>query len=149
MLIKDLDDGGIELISKIDRNPKDTKRFVVSEKGGEAVTRVFPLANYHFALANGSKEAMSMVRAVPLSGRTHQIRVHLKALGFPIVGDWLYGGRKHYRWVKEKLDRQFLHAKTLSLTKPDGQKLTFQSSLPNDLETFLSFLRKVRKEDFL
>lgn len=67
------------------------------------------------------------------TGRTHQIRVHLSYLGWPIVGDRLYGGEK----VGE-LERQFLHAKRISFVHPgSGKVVEFESPLPQDLNNLL------------
>lgn len=72
-----------------------------------------------------------------LTGRTHQIRVHLLAYGYPVVGDKLYINRK----IKPaKLDRIFLHAKYLSFVDLQGEKREFESELPKELSSFLKTL---------
>ncbi len=72
---------------------------------------------------------------IPKTGRTHQIRVHLSALGYPIVGDALYGGKD------PRLERQFLHAHLLGIRLPGtGEYMEFTSPLPADLKAFLSQL---------
>lgn len=68
------------------------------------------------------------------TGRTHQIRVHLKALGHPLVGDTLYGGKTS---KIEGLHRQFLHAKKIEVRLPDGTWIEAESELPQDLKKFL------------
>jgi 23S rRNA pseudouridine1911/1915/1917 synthase len=71
----------------------------------------------------------------PVTGRTHQIRVHMAAAGHPIVSDPLYGRRKEPR----EFPRLFLHAHTLSFIHPStGERLTFASPLPPDLEAVLA-----------
>lgn len=87
----------------------------------------------------------TLVLCKPLTGRTHQIRVHLKYLGFPIVGDSKYGGRKvvrlDHRWCK----RQFLHAAKLEFTHPQtGKRMEFESTLSEDLQESLSFLEELK-----
>lgn len=72
----------------------------------------------------------------PKTGRMHQIRVHLKALGFPVVGDKKYFYKK-YRGLEPQLSRQFLHAGNLKITLPNGAKTGFNSELPEDLNNFL------------
>ena len=73
----------------------------------------------------------------PVTGRTHQIRVHLAASGHPIVGDTRYGRKK----IKIRCPRLFLHAYRLSFSHPQtGRKVEFSSSLPEDLEKFLGKL---------
>jgi len=77
------------------------------------------------------------------SGRTHQIRVHLKYLNHPIFADELYGGRKTARNDRKVLSRLFLHAAKLSFTQPTtGVLLSFESALPPDLAEFLKSLNK-------
>lgn len=70
-----------------------------------------------------------------LTGRTHQIRVHLLAYGHPIVGDPLYGKKPN-----KELGRIFLHANHLSFTGPDAQEYAFESPLPEALASFLESL---------
>jgi len=71
------------------------------------------------------------------TGRTHQIRVHLFALGYPVVGDKLYRSKK----IKEPmLPRLFLHASKVIFTDLEGKRRELQSSLPEDLKFFLSSL---------
>jgi 23S rRNA pseudouridine1911/1915/1917 synthase len=70
----------------------------------------------------------------PVTGRTHQIRVHMAAAGHPIVGDPMYGRKKEPR----EFPRTFLHAHTLSFVHPGtGERLTFASPLPADLEAVI------------
>jgi len=68
----------------------------------------------------------SLLELSPTTGRTHQLRVHLKYLGHPIVGDTVYGG--------EKAERLFLHAKKLEITLPGGRRTTFEAPLPKEFE---------------
>jgi len=83
-------------------------------------------------------ENHSLIEIHPLTGRTHQIRVHLSYIGIPVVGDTLYGRRR----PSIELGRFFLHAKTLSVKLP-GERVpqTFEASLPEDLENVLTTLR--------
>ena len=78
----------------------------------------------------------SLVRVKPVTGRTHQIRVHMAFTGHPVAGDGQYGGHAH-----PGLPRQFLHAARLGFTQPtSGEWLQFESPLPVDLATFLADL---------
>ena len=85
------------------------------------------------------------------TGRTHQIRVHLSAIGHPIVGDSLYGG-VHRRVpgdirAVQRLSRPFLHAIRIAFTHPrDGRRLEFIAPLPDDLEAVLDDLPGWREE---
>ncbi len=79
------------------------------------------------------------IEAKPISGRTHQIRVHFSFIGHPVVGDRLYGSSKSPNGLR----RQFLHATELSFDSPlDGKRMTFHSALPPDLEECLNWLRQ-------
>jgi 23S rRNA pseudouridine1911/1915/1917 synthase len=93
-----------------------------------------------------------------LTGRTHQIRVHLQHFGHPVVGDPTYGGRKrsalvdvvkkHLSRIDDVLaliDRQALHAAVLGFEHPKtGKHLEFSSPLPRDMEGLLDFLKTMR-----
>jgi 23S rRNA pseudouridine1911/1915/1917 synthase len=81
----------------------------------------------------------SLLRVVIHTGRTHQIRVHMKAIGHPIIGDILYGGKLEAQDTNP-LSRQFLHAHKMSFTYK-GEEYSFISDLPLDLQDILSKLR--------
>lgn len=83
----------------------------------------------------------SLIRCFPLTGRTHQIRVHLKHLNLPMVADSRYGGRKTSRLDHRWCPRQFLHAANLEFYHPQTlAKVSFEAPLPDDLKTALSHL---------
>jgi 23S rRNA pseudouridine1911/1915/1917 synthase len=78
----------------------------------------------------------------PVTGRTHQIRVHLAAAGHPVAGDALYGRKK----TAKKFPRLFLHAHTISFIHPrTGERLTFASELPPDLQAVLEKLSNIER----
>jgi 23S rRNA pseudouridine1911/1915/1917 synthase len=97
----------------IERNPKKPQTFRVGINGKSAVT-AYKLIK--------QTDRYTMLELKPTTGRTHQLRVHLKQLGHSIVGDPLYGG--------EKAERMFLHAFELELTLPNKQRKIFKSRLP-------------------
>jgi 23S rRNA pseudouridine1911/1915/1917 synthase len=75
------------------------------------------------------------------TGRTHQIRVHMKSLGHPLVGDTVYGGRRLVADGIAPFGRQALHAARLALLHPrGGQPVRFESPLPRDLKLLLDAL---------
>lgn len=112
----------------IARDPGHRKRMAVVPTGRHAATRYTVLEAY---------DGCSLVEARPVTGRTHQIRVHLASIGHPLVGDPVYGRRR-----VRGLDRQFLHASYLGLTHPvSGERLSFESPLPEDLKTVLEEIR--------
>jgi 23S rRNA pseudouridine1911/1915/1917 synthase len=86
------------------------------------------------------------------TGRTHQIRVHLSAIGHPVVGDATYGGVKA-RVAQDlrpllRLDRPFLHAARLAFTHPtDGRAMAFEAPLPEDLQAVIDELRALQGEE--
>lgn len=83
----------------------------------------------------------TLLLCYPLTGRTHQIRVHLKYIGHPIVGDDKYAGRKMLRLDHRWCQRQFLHAAKLEFTHPVSEKsMSFESHLPEDLDQVMSEL---------
>lgn len=95
-------------------------------------------ARTHFeVLETCARESLLAVRLE--TGRTHQIRVHMQAIGHPVVGDPAYGGAVRYG-----LERQFLHSRRLGFTHPyTGEALAFESPLPPDLD---SALRQARSD---
>ena len=77
-------------------------------------------------------EKFSLLEAEPLTGRTHQIRVHLNSIGHPIVGDRLYGRKNPLN-----ISRQFLHADSIEFALPNGSKLKVGADLPEELNSIL------------
>ncbi len=145
----------------IDRNPKNREKFVVLEGGKEAVTDYEPIKQ--LTIDNGQLKSIfagfnkiqmrklntiryslfTLVACRPKTGRTHQIRVHLKYINAPIVADEKYVGRKTFRLDKRWCPRMFLHAKKIGFYHPDsGEWMELESELPDDLEKALSFLSK-------
>jgi len=110
------------------------RRVSVEDEGRESHT-VFELAR-----ACG---AYSLLRAQLKTGRTHQIRVHLAHLGFPIVGDDKYGDFElNKRLAKQGMKRMFLHAWKLAFVHPlTGDRLRLEAPLPQELENFISTLK--------
>jgi len=84
----------------------------------------------------------SLIKAKIITGRTHQIRVHFRSIGYPVVGDELYGNRKMNAFAnKHGLHRQFLHAAELKFEMPDGTVVHVKKELPDDLKKFLDFIQ--------
>ncbi len=107
----------------IGRSTGDRKRMAVVKEGREARTR-YQVIKY--------LDGYTLLEVMPETGRTHQIRVHLSAIGYPIVGDAVYGVKSPH------LSRQFLHAHKLGFKLPStGDFVEFQSPLPDDLEKAL------------
>jgi len=107
----------------IGRDPSNRKRMAVVTLGREARTE------YQVIKYTGN---YTLLEVVPETGRTHQIRVHLSAIGYPVVGDVVYGVKSAH------LSRQFLHACQLGFKLPStGEYVEFKSELPPDLEQAL------------
>ena len=85
-----------------------------------------------------SFEKFTLLDVSPKTGRTHQIRVHLKSLNCPVAGDPVYTPKG---WQKPKdLNRLFLHAYKIEFSTPDGKKLTVEADLPEELQKVLNML---------
>jgi len=106
------------------------RRMAVEEEGKASATQFVPRAVYRDA---------SLMEARPVTGRTHQIRVHAAYIGHPIAGDTKYGEREFNREMRHRgLRRLFLHAHELSLTHPaSGHPIQIQAPLPEVLEKVL------------
>lgn len=112
----------------IGRDLRRRKRMAVLHGGREAVTE-YQVRDY--------LDGYTLVEAMPRTGRTHQVRVHLAFLGHPVVGDPVYGFRKK----RLELGRQFLHSHILGFQAPSSQYLEFEAPLPEELERVLEGLR--------
>jgi len=82
--------------------------------------------------AAGDKERYALLKVNPLTGRTHQIRVHLASIGHPIVGDALYGGKSSRRSAAAVPQRLMLHAAAISFSDDDGNRFEFEIPLSPD-----------------
>jgi len=120
-------DGLIE--APIGRDPRERKRMGIVRDGRPSATR------YH---VTETFEDNALLDVHPLTGRTHQIRVHLAWIGHPVVGDAVYGRQKQ----RIALERHFLHAASLTVRSPSGAgDLTFTAPLPEELVGVLAQLR--------
>ena len=121
------DEGTID--APLGRNPQDRKKQAVVKGGRHAVT--------HFKVVKWY-DNFTLVKCILETGRTHQIRVHMKYIGHPLVGDPLYGPRK----VIGK-DGQFLHAALLGFKHPrTGEEMVFEAPLPENFQKMLDKLDK-------
>ena len=101
----------------ISRNPQAPSTFRVDPNGKSAVTKYEVLAR---------NDKYSLVKLEPKTGRTHQLRVHMKYLSTPILGDKVYG---------KSADRLYLHASFLEITIPNGNRVTFSTPIPDEFLT--------------
>jgi 23S rRNA pseudouridine1911/1915/1917 synthase len=130
---------GRRILEPIGRDPSNRKKMSARARHSrQAVTRI---------VRTERLKTLTLAQIAIHTGRTHQIRVHLSAIGHPIVGDSLYGG-VHRRVPGDlravtHLDRPFLHAARLVFQHPaDGRRMEFTSALPDDLQSVLDELRE-------
>ncbi len=120
-------DGEGVIDAPIGRDPNHRKRMAIVKRGRASKTR--------YVVVRRMDDA-TLAEVFPVTGRTHQIRVHFASLGHPLVGDSLYGGKS------DLLERQFLHAHLLGFEHPlSGERVEFRSMLPEDLREVLEGIR--------
>lgn len=83
----------------------------------------------------------TLLRVLPKTGRMHQIRAHLAAVGHPVVGDKIYNGKKAQKQGSKETQRLFLHASKLEFFDPDAKARKFESPLPPELQQVLEKMR--------
>jgi 23S rRNA pseudouridine1911/1915/1917 synthase len=117
--------GRIIVTNYLGRNPGNRKKIAVmnEQKGRLAVTEIKLLK-----VTEIDNQLYSLVEVKPKTGRTHQIRVHLTSLGFPVLGDKIYG--------KANYSRLMLHAWKLKLLSPQGKELQLEAKLPEEFRIF-------------
>jgi 23S rRNA pseudouridine1911/1915/1917 synthase len=133
---------GGDIDAPIGRHPQQRTRMAVNVRGKSAISRYRVKARYR---------AHTLVDVRLQSGRTHQIRVHMAHIGFPIVGDPLYGGRsrvppdcgEELRQVLRAFRRQALHAVGLGLIHPAfGEHMSWTAPMPNDMRQLIGALQQ-------
>ncbi len=130
----------------------------------EAITNYRVIKNFQFSIFppmadpakrdNFQLEDFSLVEVEPMTGRTHQIRVHMASIGHPILGDGLYGSAAskrsmtgfdpsiEFRAGKLTASRLMLHAASLEFTRSDGSRIKFEAALPEDYQKVLDLLEE-------
>ena len=141
--------GGGRVDVPIGRHPTSRTRMAVLRPGREAGSR-YREAISHYSLVQRFA-GHSHVEVALETGRTHQIRVHMTHLGYPLIGDAVYGGRlrlsagssAELSTVLREFPRQALHALRLSFIHPSsGEVVEWESSLPEDMQQLLSALQR-------
>ena len=136
------------IVAPLGRDPRNRKRQAVilgdsdgSRTARAAATEYKVLARYTVPLHNDlGRGNFTLVQAQPITGRTHQIRIHFAWLGHPLVGDPIYGLRRQ----RLNSPRLFLHAASLAFTLPStGQWVEFNAPLPSELQDVLQHLVQV------
>lgn len=120
-----------------DRYVRERQAIRKIENGGKAAVTMYQVERV-FELASG--ERFSLVRMKPKTGRTHQLRVHMAAIGLPMVGDTMYGGRV-FESGDFRFERQALHAREITFTHPGTlETMTLQAPLPADMKELMERL---------
>ncbi|MGU9957412.1 MAG: 23S rRNA pseudouridine(1911/1915/1917) synthase RluD [Arenicellales bacterium WSBS_2016_MAG_OTU3] len=130
----------------IARHPRDRLRMAVTAKGKNAIT--------HYRVAEKFR-AHTQIKISLETGRTHQVRVHMAHINFPLVGDPVYGGRlkipagatDELRDTLKTFKRQALHAARLSFAHPvSGEIVCFEQAIPEDMQNLISALQADSKQ---
>lgn len=125
-----------EIEATVGRLPWRRDRFGVISGGRESKTLYKPLKEY-----KKDGEDFTLVEFKPVTGRTHQIRIHAKHIHHPLVADDFYAGRKRSRADSKWCPRLFLHAAKISFLHPKtGKRVEYEAPLPDDLKAALSSL---------
>jgi len=126
--------GRIEAPIERDRHIRTRMAVGLRGQGKMAVSEYFEVERFN---------QHTLVEVLPITGRTHQIRVHLNYIGTPVAGDTIYGHRK----PSIDMGRFFLHAKSLAVKLPGDRALrTFEAPLPGDLDEVLQTLRRNERQ---
>lgn len=129
-----------EIKVSVGRLPWNRKRFGVVAGGREAVTK-YRVLSVKYLVSGKERKPLTLLELYPETGRTHQIRVHLKYINHPVFADPFYAGRKTSRNDRKLLSRMFLHASKISFNSPKtGDLVSFESPLPEELKHFLQTL---------
>lgn len=127
-----------EISAPVGRLPWNRERFGILPGGKPAITNYRVIQTGMFAF-NKEKTEISSVEVSPQTGRTHQIRVHLKYINHPIVGDWQYAGRKTARRDRQWAPRVMLHAWKISFDHPvTHSRVDVEAPIPDDMNTIIS-----------
>jgi 23S rRNA pseudouridine1911/1915/1917 synthase len=129
-----------DIRAAIARHPTHRKRMAAGDKGREAHTSYSVVERLRL---------VTLIEAGLHTGRTHQIRVHFQHIGFPIVGDLVYGKRQNARLAEAtgcEVNRQMLHASRIILNHPrTGKRVKFEAPLPKDFKAALKCFRAAAK----
>ncbi len=115
------------------------KRTVFAGKMPRAAVTEYETVAHYFYAHGKHRDELTLVKVMPKTGRTHQIRVHMSAIGHEVYGDKLYGKKRDTL----ELNRHFLHAAELEFKLPSGTKLLVDAPLPSELESILGQLERV------
>ncbi|MFC1621787.1 RluA family pseudouridine synthase [Patescibacteria group bacterium] len=128
VVIGEFTDAKVRVEAPIKRSPKNRLKMGIDPSGREAVTNIELEKNFE-----KEGEKFTLLRVYPETGRTHQIRVHLAALKFPIVGDKIYSTSNNMAQLSGIFDRLMLHSKAISFVHPDKKEpVNFEAPIPKE-----------------
>lgn len=132
-----------EVVLPLKRSLYDRKKWQVHYEGKKAVTAWRVTERFTYPGHEQWKDALTLLRLNLKTGRTHQIRVHLSFLGWPIFSDFKYLNRKFSKEDRKYLSHHFLHAEQIGFGTFGGEKIIIKAPLPEDCQKFLSSLSEI------
>ena len=127
-----------EIRAPVGRLPWNRERFGIVPGGKAAVTK-YRVERSWFIVHGKNREEISLVELYPETGRTHQIRVHMKYIHHPLLGDYLYAGRKTARADRQSVLRVMLHAWKISFMHPsEPRRVDVVAPIPDDMNTIIN-----------
>lgn len=130
-----------KIVTQIGRHVTERKKMSVHARNGRKAITEYCLDGV-YVNPSENKQFFSLLSVRLHTGRTHQIRVHMKHIGHPVVGDRIYAGRKFIKMFQEA-PRQLLHANSLKFVDSSGVERCFKADLPLDFNEYLNNLEKV------
>jgi len=131
VLIKGIIDHKGVIDAPIGRNPIRRQDMSVNKHGKHATTEFEPLEIFH-------NQNCTLLEITMKTGRTHQIRVHLASIGYPVIGDTKYGDKKTNQFFESiGLERQFLHAEQITFLNTKNKKVSYKAPITNDLKEII------------
>lgn len=123
-------------LKKIAVKPSFAKAMAGKKEGKKSASKISErAAKTYYKVIKTFNDKFALLEVEPKTGRTHQIRVHLASIGYPIIGDTLYGSK-----IKLPKHRHFLHAYYLKFILPKNQPIILETDLPEDLKNALAGL---------
>jgi len=134
--------GAIEF--ELTRSSTSGKRKIVLLQKGKSTKKTIKKTKVALTLYEVAKryQGYTLLKVEPKTGRTHQIRIHLASIGFPVAGDKIYGFKEAYEGV---FKRQMLHAQVISFLTPQGEFLEIEAPMPQDFASALRRLLPIAK----
>lgn len=132
-----------EVVLPLKRSLYDREKWQVHYEGKRAVTAWKVEKRFNYPGHEHWKDALTFLRLNLKTGRTHQIRVHLSFLGWPIFSDYKYLNRKFSKEDRKYLSHHFLHAAQIGFTTFGSKKILVDAPLPEDCEKFLASLTEI------